>query len=171
MKARAYHSQHEWKKKIKVAPPCAVPGAFPNTVEVFFSDCSANKILHPLHLRGLRILWSLWELHLFTKAFAWKLYKHRCTIKRGPYVTGVSPCCGPNVTIFTALSLKSSHRPIRSCGGQTVTYTIHTYIPSAFNSCLLTSGPITQCKGHNCAAWRAPFTTYTFNIQHVVIMQ
>lgn len=41
---------------------------------------------------------SLWELHLFTKAFAWKLYKHRCTIKRGPYVTDVSPCCGPNVT-------------------------------------------------------------------------
>lgn len=106
---------------------------------------------------------SLWELHLFTNAFAWKLYKHRCTIKRGSYVTDVSPCCGPNVTIFTALSLKSSHPPIRSCRGRTVTYTIHihTYIPSAFNSRLLTSAPITKCKGHNCAAWRAPFTRLT----------
>lgn len=55
------HNMNEKKKKIKVAPPCAVPSAFPNTVEVFFSDCSANKILHPLHLRGLRILWSLSE--------------------------------------------------------------------------------------------------------------
>lgn len=93
------HNMNEKRKKyIKVAPPCALPGAFPNTVEVFFSDRGANKILHPLHLRGLRILWSLWELHLFTKVFAWKLYKHRCTMKRGPYVTDVSPCCGPNVT-------------------------------------------------------------------------
>lgn len=61
---------NEGKKIANAAPPCAVPSAFLNTVEVFFSDCSAKKILHPLHLRGLRILRSLSELHLFTKVLA-----------------------------------------------------------------------------------------------------
>lgn len=56
------HNMNEKKnKKIKAAPPRAVPSAFPNTVEVSFSDGSASEILHPLHLRGLRILWSLSE--------------------------------------------------------------------------------------------------------------
>lgn len=143
---------------------------FPTRLKSFFPTAVPTKYF--IHCTsGACVSSGVWELHLFTKAFAWKLYKHRCTIKRGSYVTDVSPCCGPNVTIFTALSLKSSHPPIRSCRGRTVTYTIHTYIPSAFNSCLLTSAPITKCKGHNCAAWRAPFTTYTFNTQHVVILQ
>lgn len=47
------------EKALHVAPPRAVPRAFPNTVDVFFSNCGANKILHLLHLLGLCILWSL----------------------------------------------------------------------------------------------------------------
>lgn len=150
VKAGAYHSQHEWKKKNQSCTSLCSPRSISqHGWSLFFRlQCQQNTSstappgpAYPLE--------SLWELHLFTKAFAWKLYKHRCTIKRGSYVTDVSPCCGPNVTIFTALSLKSSRPPIRSCRGRTVTYTIHTCIPSAFNSCLLTSAPVTKCKGHN----------------------
>lgn len=54
--------------------PCAAPSAFPNIVEVFFSKCSANKILHPLYLRGLSILGeAFYAFRRFTKVFAQKL--------------------------------------------------------------------------------------------------
>lgn len=73
-----------------------------------FSKCSANKILHPLHLWGLRILWSLTTR--FTSLLRYslkKLYKHSYTIEMEVLCNGHPSCYGPNVTIFTALNLNT----------------------------------------------------------------
>lgn len=48
---------------------------------------------------------SLWELHLFTKAFAWKLYKHHCTIKR-VLCNGCQPMLRPKCNNFHGLELE-----------------------------------------------------------------
>lgn len=107
VKARAYHSQHEWKKKKNQScTSLCSPRSISQHGWSLFSDCSANKILHPLHLRGLRILWSLWELHLFTKAFAWKLYKHHCTIKKGVLCNGCQTMLRPKCNNFHGLELE-----------------------------------------------------------------
>lgn len=70
-----------------------------------FSKCCANKILHLLHLWGLRTLESCYQIHLFTEVFGQKLYKHSYTIEIGVLCNWHPFSYGPNVTIFTALNL------------------------------------------------------------------
>lgn len=72
---------------------------------------------------------SLWELHLFTKAFAWKLYKHNYTIKNGSYVTNVSQCFRPECKNFPSLELPS--HPFTNAKTNYHMYNTHTYTPSA----------------------------------------
>lgn len=101
-----YHSLHEWQKK-KCTSLCS-PQSISQHCWCQFSKCSANKILHPLYLWGLRILWSLTTR--FTSLLRYslkKLYKHSYTIEMEVLCNGHPSCYGPNVTIFTALNLNT----------------------------------------------------------------
>lgn len=125
-----------WMKKKKKNQSCTSPCS-PESISqhgwsLFFRLQCQQNTSSAAPPRPAYPLESLWELHLFTKAFAWKLYKHSYTMKRGSYVTDVSPCFGPNVTIFTALNLKSSHPLVYSCKDKLshIQYTLAYHKPS-----------------------------------------
>lgn len=101
-----------------------------------FSKCSANKILHPLHLWGLRILWSLTTR--FTSLLKYslkKLYKHSYTIEMEVLRNGHPSCYGPNVTIFTALNL-NTFTP-QPCTQANASYTVITTWTASWQCCTL----------------------------------
>lgn len=73
-----------------------------------FSECCANKRLHPLHLWGrpaLHSLYSRYEIHLSAEVFAQKLYKHSYTMQIVVLCNRRPSCYGSNATVFTALNL------------------------------------------------------------------
>lgn len=88
---------------------------------------------------------SLRELHLFTKAFAWKLYKHSYTIKSRSYVTNVRQRFWPKCNNFHGLE-RPTH-PVANAKTNCHIYNTHLHTISLQllppHICM-----IIKCKGH-----------------------
>lgn len=157
------------KKNRSCTSLCSPKSISQHSWSLFFQLQCQQNTSSPAPPRPAYPLESLSGLHLFTKALAWKLYKHSYTIKKGVLCNWCQPMLRPKCNNFHGLELEKFPPAYSLMQTQTVTYTIRTHIPSAFSCCLLTSALITKCEGHKCAVWPTSFSTSILNRQHVVI--